>query len=397
MPIEITRRGTRLAALPVLFMALVGLFLGCGGGGGGGVEEELPVLDLGLLSATQVSRSGRTFTNPFGTLATVSATPVAGPLYFDPASFPATVASRSGVTLPIVFEPEGPGAVSAVLGLRFTAGTQVVERFFEVVATGEPVPWDARAHDRRLRRRAPRREQRAGAPLHQRQHAEPRDAQHRERPVRLHDRSVPVSDDRGSGRDRRDHRRPRAARAWNLRRSPSHRRGRPRRTRRLHGRGPADRLRGEGHRPRYADPRERRDAGAHRRGPGRRDQRLHRRADVRERRGRSALVRRSRRQGLRERGVHGSAQVDRVARHLLRAPPQLRPRDHTARPRRRDVRLQALPPQRDRDHDGRARASRAPRLRRGAPRRSFPSTSSWLPGSRRRRPAPPETRTCRRC
>lgn len=115
------------------------LLAGCGGGG---AAPEPPVLlVLGTFSATTPSRVTRTFLNPLGAAATVTAATLEGPFEVDPNDLPGQVAAAGGVTLGLIFAPAGSGEATGRVVLRFSGGGQVRDRFFDVRAEGEQVGW----------------------------------------------------------------------------------------------------------------------------------------------------------------------------------------------------------------------------------------------------------------
>ena len=126
--------------LGLLVLALVAL-PACGGGGGAAEPEPPPVFDLGEMSATTPSRVGRTFLNPLGAPAAVSAPDAEGPFAFDSSDLPATAPANGPVQLGIIFTPTGPGEASAILTLRFTSASGIRDQQFEFKAVGEALPW----------------------------------------------------------------------------------------------------------------------------------------------------------------------------------------------------------------------------------------------------------------
>ena len=134
-------RGTpALRVLVLLVGALLGGPIACGGGGGG--EPEPPILlELGEFSATTPSRVTRTFLNPLSAPASVTAVTLAGPFGIDPEDLPGAAAALSGLSLPILFTPGGPGEAQGQIILRWSGGGAVVDQVFDVRARGEEIVW----------------------------------------------------------------------------------------------------------------------------------------------------------------------------------------------------------------------------------------------------------------
>ncbi|MDJ0523722.1 MAG: hypothetical protein QNJ90_16780, partial [Planctomycetota bacterium] len=124
--------------LVAMFCALV--LPACGGGGGAPPEPPIAI-DLGVQSSTAPSQIGRSFLNPLSAPATVTALPPGGPFAFGPTNLGLQVPAFGSVSLDLVFSPEGPGTVSDIVTLRWSAAGEAVEQRFEVTATGEALSW----------------------------------------------------------------------------------------------------------------------------------------------------------------------------------------------------------------------------------------------------------------
>jgi hypothetical protein len=122
---------------------MLGGLLGCGGGGGGAALPVVPtVIDLGTVSATQVTVASRTFRNPLGVAATATEPTPAG-AFVDPGSLPVLVAAGAQVTLPLVFTPAAPGLEEGEVTLLFTAGAQTAVAGESYRATVETLTFSA--------------------------------------------------------------------------------------------------------------------------------------------------------------------------------------------------------------------------------------------------------------
>ena len=78
-----------VAAASCCLLTLLFVAASCGGGGGGDGAAPIVDIELGAMSATVPTRTERSWLNPLGGTAQITALPSDGPFSFDPANLPA--------------------------------------------------------------------------------------------------------------------------------------------------------------------------------------------------------------------------------------------------------------------------------------------------------------------
>lgn len=136
-----SRRRLALGFSCFALLSLIFVAASCGGGGGGGEPAPIEEITLGEMSATVPTRVQRSWLNPLGATATITAIPTTGPFAFDDRDLPATAGGLSTANLGIVFTPEGPGEATGLITLLFQGGGQSQARTYRITAVGEAVPF----------------------------------------------------------------------------------------------------------------------------------------------------------------------------------------------------------------------------------------------------------------